>query len=61
VAEQAERHSRTGARALRTIFSRIINPIEFDPSSSKGLEDLGNGRKRLCITATMVRQALGLG
>jgi ATP-dependent Clp protease ATP-binding subunit ClpX len=61
VAEQAERHSRTGARALRTIFSRIINPIEFDPSSGKGLEDLGNGRKRLCITAAMVRQALGLG
>jgi ATP-dependent Clp protease ATP-binding subunit ClpX len=61
VAEQAERHSRTGARALRTIFSKIINPIEFDPSSGKGLEDLGNGRKRLCITAAMVRQALGLG
>jgi ATP-dependent Clp protease ATP-binding subunit ClpX len=60
VAEQAERHSRTGARALRTIFSRIINPIEFDPSSGKGLEDLGNGRKRLCITAAMVRQGLGL-
>ena len=60
VAEQAERHSRTGARALRTIFSKIINPIEFDPSSSEGLEELGKGRRRLRITAGMVRKGLGL-
>jgi len=58
VAEQAEKHSRTGARALRTIFSKIINPIEYDPPSAGSLEDEGNGRKRLQITAEMVRRAL---
>ncbi len=60
VSEQAEKHSRTGARALRTIFSKIINPIEFDPWGSGSLEDTGGGRKRLVVTAPMVRTALGL-
>jgi len=58
VAEQAEKHSRTGARALRTIFGKIINPIEYDPPSAGTLEDEGNGRRRLLITAEMVRRAL---
>jgi len=61
IAEQARKHSRTGARALRTIFSRIINPIEFDPWSSHALEQTGDGSRRLLITAALVRQALGLG
>ncbi|MGD1148279.1 MAG: AAA family ATPase [Thermoanaerobaculaceae bacterium] len=60
VAEQAEKHSRTGARALRTIFSKIINPIEFDPWGSGALEDADGGRKKLLITAPMVRRPLGL-
>ena len=61
IAEQARKHSRTGARALRTIFSRIVNPIEFDPWSSKALEQTGDGSRRLLITAALVRQVLGLG
>jgi ATP-dependent Clp protease ATP-binding subunit ClpX len=60
VAEQAEKHSRTGARALRTIFSKIINPIEFDPWNNGALEDTPNRRKRLLVTAAMVRRSLGL-
>jgi len=60
VSEQAEKHSRTGARALRTIFSKIINPIEFDPWGSGELADSDGGRKRLRVTAPMVRRALGL-
>jgi len=60
LAEQAEKHSRTGARALRTIFSKIINPIEFDPWGSGALEDAEGNRKRLLVTAPMVRRALGL-
>jgi ATP-dependent Clp protease ATP-binding subunit ClpX len=61
VAEQARKHSRTGARALRTIFSKLINPIEFDPSSSDALEPTQDGARRLRITAAAVRKALGLG
>ena len=60
IAEQARKHSRTGARALRTIFSKIVNPIEFDPWSSKALEQSGDGSRRLLITAALVRQVLGL-
>jgi len=56
IAEQAEKHTRTGARALRGIFGRIINRLEFDPS---GDEVEGQGeRRRLTVTAAMVRRAL---
>lgn len=60
IAEQARKHSRTGARALRTIFSKIVNPIEFDPWSSNALEQTGDGSRKLLITAALVRQTLGL-
>jgi ATP-dependent Clp protease ATP-binding subunit ClpX len=60
IAEQAEKHSRTGARALRAVLSKIINPIEFDPGSVGALEDTGDGKKKLRITAGMVRRSLGL-
>jgi ATP-dependent Clp protease ATP-binding subunit ClpX len=60
IAEQAEKHSRTGARALRAVLSKIINPIEFDPWSVGALEDTGDGKKKLRITAGMVRRSLGL-
>jgi ATP-dependent Clp protease ATP-binding subunit ClpX len=60
IAEHAEKHSRTGARALRTTFAKIINPLEFDPSDSLEVEPDGEGLKPLRITAEMVRQALNL-
>jgi ATP-dependent Clp protease ATP-binding subunit ClpX len=57
VAEQAEKHTRTGARALRTIFSKIMNPIEYDPYDGGHIEVGADGRKRLVVTAAMVRQS----
>lgn len=60
IAEQAEKHSRTGARALRTIFGRIVNPLEYDPSAYGELTTLPDGRRRLAVTASQVRQTLGL-
>ena len=60
IAEQAEKHARTGARALRTIFGRIANPLEFDPSANGALQTAPDGRRRLVITAVQVRQVLGL-
>jgi ATP-dependent Clp protease ATP-binding subunit ClpX len=53
IAEQAVKDTRTGARALRPIFSDIVNPFEFDPNGQVGLEG-----SRLLITADMVRQSL---
>jgi ATP-dependent Clp protease ATP-binding subunit ClpX len=60
IAEQAEKHTRTGARALRTIFGRIVNPLEFDPFSAPELATKPEGGHRLEVTAAMVRQALNL-
>jgi len=56
VAEQAEKHTRTGARALRGIFGKIINRLEFDPSGGE-LEGDGQ-RRKLTVTASMVRRTL---
>ena len=60
IAEQAEKHSRTGARALRTIFGRIANPLEFDPTANGALAAGPDGRRRLVISAPQVRQVLNL-
>jgi len=59
IAEEAAKHTRTGARALRAIFGRIVNPLEFDPWHSEHLEEMGDGAYRVTITADMVRAALG--
>ncbi len=36
IAERASHENRTGARALRDVFSEILNPIEFDPDAESG-------------------------
>jgi ATP-dependent Clp protease ATP-binding subunit ClpX len=58
IAEEAEKNTRTGARALRTTFGRIINRLEFDPWQHDGLEPLPEGGHRLRITGDMARRAI---
>ncbi len=58
IAEAAEKHSRTGARALRTIFGKIVNRLEFDPEGSGRLKASDDG-ELLVITADMARRAIG--
>ena len=67
IAEAAAKETRTGARALREIFSEIINPFEFDPWGRDELKALGDGAAsasangvghRLTVTADMAREAL---
>lgn len=60
IAEQAEKQTRTGARALRGIFGKIINRMEFDPEGSGALAPTPGGGFTLTVTAAMVRRALGL-
>ncbi|NOZ78279.1 MAG: AAA domain-containing protein [Acidobacteria bacterium] len=60
IAEQAQKHTRTGARALRMIFGKIINRVEFDPLESRALEELPGGGHRIMISAAMVKRELGL-
>ncbi len=54
IAEAAAKDSRTGARALRPIFGKLINAYEFDPWSGGELEE-HDGGWRLTVTADMVR------
>ncbi|MEM7482145.1 MAG: AAA family ATPase [Acidobacteriota bacterium] len=57
ISEKATKESRTGARALRDVFSKVINRYEFDPWNSGGLSE-EDGRTRLVIDADRVREAL---
>ena len=59
IAERASQESRTGARALRPIFSDLINPLEFDPWAHDALEAVEDGGHRLAITSEMVKDAIG--
>jgi len=58
IAEEAEKNTRTGARALRTVFGKIINRLEFDPFQHDAIEPRPDGGHRLLITADMVRRAI---
>jgi ATP-dependent Clp protease ATP-binding subunit ClpX len=58
IAEEAEKNTRTGARALRTVFGKIINNLEFDPWQHDGLETVEGGGHRLVVTADMARRAI---
>ncbi|MEW5877412.1 MAG: AAA family ATPase [Acidobacteriota bacterium] len=60
IAEQAERQTRTGARALRGIWGRIMNPVEFDPFGSGLVKPKPEGGFRLTVTADLVRRTLGV-
>jgi ATP-dependent Clp protease ATP-binding subunit ClpX len=59
IAEAAEENIRTGARALRTVFNKIINRLEFDPWQHKGLEEKAGGGHRLVVTQEMAKRAVG--
>jgi ATP-dependent Clp protease ATP-binding subunit ClpX len=57
IAREASKSSRIGARALKTVYGRIIKPFEFDPFSRP--EVTGNGRnRRLVIDKETVVRAL---
>jgi ATP-dependent Clp protease ATP-binding subunit ClpX len=58
IAEAAELNIRTGARALRTVFSKIINMLEYDPWQHEGLEERKGGGYRLVVTQEMAKRAI---
>ena len=60
IAEAAEKNIRTGARALRTVFNKIINPLEYDPWPHEGIEKTDDGH-RLLITQEMAKRAINPG
>jgi ATP-dependent Clp protease ATP-binding subunit ClpX len=56
IAEKAAQENRTGARALRDVFSEVANPIEYDPFEHVAGGD--GGRAVVHIDAERVRKAL---
>lgn len=53
IAREAFVNRRIGARALKTIYSRIIKPFEFDPYSGTRMQD-GSGSRHLLIDKQLV-------
>jgi ATP-dependent Clp protease ATP-binding subunit ClpX len=58
IAEEAAKSSRIGARALKSIYGRIIKPFEFDPFSREEVAKNGDGGHHLVIDEKLVSEAL---
>lgn len=58
IAEEASKSSRIGARALKSVYGRIIKPFEFDPFSRDEVQQNGGDRHRLVIDEPLVANAL---
>ncbi|GMU65382.1 MAG: ATP-dependent Clp protease ATP-binding subunit ClpX [Acidobacteriota bacterium] len=58
IAERAAQENRTGARALRDVFSEIVNPVEFDPDRDAVDDPAQPGHRLVRIDAARVRKVL---
>lgn len=60
IAEEASKSSRIGARALKSVYGRIIKPFEFDPFSREEVRPVNGdgGPHRLVIDEKLVSEAL---
>lgn len=60
IAEEASRSSRIGARALKSVYGKIIKPFEFDPFSQPQVTQAEDNpeRHKLLIDDTLVDEAL---
>ena len=57
VAEHAAKENRTGARALRDVFSEIVNPLEFEPwGPDAAVKPADGSRARLVLDAARVKE-----
>lgn len=58
IAEEAAKSSRIGARALKSVYGRIIKPFEFDPFSRDEVQKNGGDLHKLTIDEKLVGEAL---
>jgi ATP-dependent Clp protease ATP-binding subunit ClpX len=58
IAERASQENRTGARALRDVFSEIVNPLEFDFAADARPNPAKPDRHAIHIDADRVRRIL---
>jgi ATP-dependent Clp protease ATP-binding subunit ClpX len=58
IAEEAVKSSRIGARALKSVYGRIIQPFEFDPFSREEVARNGGDLHKLVIDEQIVNGAI---
>ena len=58
IAEEAAKSSRIGARALKSVYGRIIKPFEYDPFSREEVQKNGGETYKLVIDEKVVGEAL---
>ncbi|HEX4959577.1 MAG TPA: AAA family ATPase [Thermoanaerobaculia bacterium] len=60
IADEAAKSSRIGARALKSVYGKIIKPFEFDPFSREEVQPVngGGGPHRLVLDDKLVTEAL---
>jgi ATP-dependent Clp protease ATP-binding subunit ClpX len=58
IAEEAAKSSRIGARALKSVYGRIIKPFEYDPFSREEVQKNGGETYKLVIDEKLVGEAL---
>ncbi len=60
IADEASKSSRIGARALKSVYGKIIKPFEFDPFSREEVKPLNGagGPHRLVIDDKLVNEVL---
>jgi ATP-dependent Clp protease ATP-binding subunit ClpX len=58
IAEEASKSSRIGARALKSIYGRVIKPFEFDPFSREEVQKNGGETFKLVIDEKLVSESL---
>ncbi len=58
IAEEASKSSRIGARALKSVYGRIIKPFEFDPFSRQEVQKNGGDFHKLVIDEPLVANSL---
>jgi len=57
ISEEAARHSRIGARALKSVYGKMIKPFEYDPYGNSDVVREGDGY-RLTINEEIVNRSL---
>ncbi|PIE01830.1 MAG: hypothetical protein CSA81_09985 [Acidobacteria bacterium] len=55
LAEAAYENHRIGARALRSLFKRVLRGIEFNPANNYLVKEV-NGKKQLTMTADFIKR-----
>jgi ATP-dependent Clp protease ATP-binding subunit ClpX len=58
IAEEAAKSSRIGARALKSVYGRIIKPFEYDPFSREEVQKNGGETYKLLIDEKLVAEVL---